>query len=77
MSEKPAGGPRITYSPVTGCWYLLTKYRKQTGIDATTGEKKRYLRALEKHDITDQMVTIIREVERRTLARKQRKERSK
>lgn len=65
--------PRITYSPLANRWYLLTKYRKQSGVDAATGERKHYLRALEKYDITDQMVTIIREVERRTLARKRKK----
>lgn len=65
--------PRITYSPLTNCWYLLTRYRHVQGVDVTTGEKKHYLRATEKYDITDQMVTIIREVERRTLARKRKK----
>lgn len=70
MSERE---PRITYSALTGRWYLLTKYRKQMGIDPATGEKKRYLRALEKFDITEQMVTIIREVERRTVARKRKR----
>ena len=65
--------PRITYSPMSGCWFLLTRYKNVAGIDPATGEKKRYLRAQEKYDITDQMVTIIREVERRTLARKRKK----
>jgi hypothetical protein len=70
IMSPPQQEPRITYSPLTGCWYLLTKYRKTIGVDAKTGEKKRFLRATEKYDITDQMVTIIREVERRTQARK-------
>lgn len=65
--------PRIVYSPVSNRWYLLTKYRRQRGVDAVTGERKSYLKALEKHDITEQMVSIIREVERRTLARKRKK----
>lgn len=65
--------PRIVYSPVFCRWYVLTKYRKQAGVDAVTGEKKSYLRALEKHDITDQMLSILREVERRALARKRKR----
>lgn len=67
---KAKAGPRITYSPITGQWFCLTKYRKETHVDATTGERRKFLRALEKHDITEQMITIIREVERRTLTRK-------
>lgn len=70
--RKPSE-PRITYSPLSHRWFLLTKYRKVTGIDPKTGFRKNYLRALEKHDITDQMVTIIREVERRTRARRRKK----
>lgn len=73
MTQEASKPPRIVYSPMTASWYLLTKYRKQRGVDAATGEQKFYLRALEKHDITDQMVTIIREVERRVLARKRKK----
>ena len=62
--------PRIVYSALSQQWFLLTKYRKVRGVDATTGERKNYLKAQEEHDITDQMVTIIREVERRSSARR-------
>lgn len=65
--------PRITYSPLSHRWFVLTKYRQQTGVDAVTGERKNFLCALKKYDITDQMVEIIHEVERRTLAKKRKK----
>lgn len=75
MTAQRQQEPRITYSPLTGGWYLLTKYRRRTAIDAVTGERRRYLKAQEKFDITDQMVAIIREVERRISARKRKKAR--
>ena len=70
---KPKPEPRITYSPLTKQWFVVTRYRRAVGVDAMTGEKTHYLRAREKHDITNQMTLILRKMAQLTMARTQKK----
>ncbi len=52
--------PRIVYSPLSNRWYVATRYTEKTGIDGTTGKPHSYLVASVKHDVTDQMETILK-----------------
>lgn len=53
--------PRIVRSDLTKPprWYVVTRYTIRQGLDVKSGEKKEYLLAQIKHDVTDQMETII------------------
>lgn len=57
--------PRIVKSPLTGHWFVLTRYRERDGIDLDSGEKTRYLVAQTKYDVTDQMTAILKATTRR------------
>ena len=72
MSQRKHA-PRLVFSELGQRWYIVTRFRERDGINTETGEKTRYMVALEKYDITDQMKTILREVSRertRKLARR-------
>jgi hypothetical protein len=47
--------PRITFSPLTRRWYVVTRYTMKTSASGTT-----YLSVREKHDVTDQMKAILK-----------------
>ena len=51
--------PRIVYSPLGKCWYVVTRYRLREGTDAETGEPNQFLVAQTKYDVTDQMELIL------------------
>ncbi len=52
--------PRIVYSPLSKRWYVATRYTEKHGIDGATGKPHAYLVASIKHDVTDQMTTILK-----------------
>ena len=51
--------PRIVFSELGQRWYIATRYREKSGVNAVTGENMRYIVATTKHDVTDQMQTIL------------------
>lgn len=51
--------PRIVYSPLGKCWYVVTRYSVRSRIDAQTGERAEFIVASVKHDVTDQMTAIL------------------
>lgn len=52
--------PRIVKSPLTNSWFVLTRWVEKRGIDTVTGEDVAYLKAIVKHDVTDQMTAILK-----------------
>ena len=62
--------PRIVKSPLSKHWFVLTRYVEKRGVDAKTGDDVAYLKALTKHDVTDQMVAILKAHHPRPRARK-------
>jgi len=57
--------PRITFSPLTRRWFILTRYAEKTTASGT----RRYLVAREKFDVTDQMQTILSKTSRAAVKR--------
>lgn len=57
--------PRIIMSELTRPprWYVATRYTFKHDIDAKTGDKHSYIVASKKYDVTDQMETIISNLE--------------
>lgn len=55
----PTQTPRITYSPLTHQWYVLTRYTLSKGVNPTTLKPVTYYRAFTKYDVTDQMTAIL------------------
>jgi hypothetical protein len=55
--------PRMVKSTLSKdpVWYVVTSYRIKEGVDAETGERRQYLVANRKHDVTDQMLKILAE----------------
>lgn len=51
--------PRIVYSPLGKCWYVVTRYVVRKGLDAVTAEPNEYIMASVKYDVTDQMAAIL------------------
>ncbi len=51
--------PRIVFSPLGKCWYVVTRYRVREGIDAETGAKNQFIVATTKYDVTEQMEAIL------------------
>jgi hypothetical protein len=47
-------------SPLTGQWYVATRYSIKNRIDAETGEERSFLLASVKYDVTDQMNAILK-----------------
>lgn len=62
--------PMIVESKLTkpSRWFVLTRYQEKRGIDTVTGEDVAYLKALEKHDVTDQMRVILKNKRKRASA---------
>lgn len=60
--------PMIVESPLSrpSRWFVLTKYIEKDGIDPETGAAVKYLRAITKYDVTDQMEAILRKRRKRT-----------
>ena len=56
--------PRITFSPLTRRWFILTRYDEKTTASGT-----RHLVAREKFDVTDQMQTILSKTSRAAVKR--------
>jgi hypothetical protein len=54
--------PRIVKSTLSAepLWYVVTRYKLREGVDAETGEKRPYLEAQTKYDVTEQMKEIIK-----------------
>lgn len=51
--------PRIVQSPLSNDWFVVTRYKEKRGIDTESGDETFYLVAQVKHDVTDQMKTIL------------------
>jgi hypothetical protein len=52
--------PRIVYSPLGKCWYVVTRYREKEGV-GLDGVRRRWLVASTKYDVTDQMLAILKQ----------------
>lgn len=55
--------PLIVESALTrpSRWFVLTRYQEKKGVNPETGAAVSYLRALVKHDVTDQMRAILKQ----------------
>ena len=56
--------PHIMQSPMTGNWYVVTRYRP------IKGAKPGIFHAIKKYDVTDQMKAILRKNRRPTSRRR-------
>lgn len=55
--------PLIMLSPLTGQWFIVTKYRSTEGtaiFGPRAGERGRYIVAEQKWDVTDRMAEIFK-----------------
>jgi hypothetical protein len=57
--------PHLMQSPLTNQWYIVTRWREREGVDTKTGERTRYMVALEKFDVSDQMRAILKAAQRK------------
>lgn len=51
--------PIVYFSPLTRRWFVTTKYVEKKGISADEGTAARYMQAVTKFDIDDQMSAIL------------------
>lgn len=58
--------PMIVESKLTkpSKWFVLTRYREKRGVNMN-GDDVAYMVAIEKHDVTDQMLAILKNRRRR------------
>ena len=56
--------PRIVYSPLGRCWYVVTRYTEKT---SAAGAK--YIVASQKYNVTDQMRAILSKAGRAAVRR--------
>ena len=61
--------PRIVFSPLGKCWYVVTRYKVREGTDAATGEKNQFIVATTKYDVTEQMEAILSAAGRKAVKR--------
>jgi hypothetical protein len=56
--------PRIVFSPLSHCWFVVTRYVEQTAANGT-----KYIVARTKFDVTDQMGAILSKAGRAAVKR--------